>query len=152
MVRWPFDVQNMVMTQTCGEDPSFPPARSPRFPARLTTTSAVRFAAAPPGHSPGGPSPLPRSPHLPVVRLSAAWAGEHRPPQLPAAASGDRRETCFRPPPQPRPAARSRPGPGPKKGLDRLIGLVSPFFTKIAGETHHRPRYDRYPALLAVGV
>lgn len=39
-----------------------------------------------------------------------------------------------------------------KKGLDRLIGLVSPFFMKIAGETHHRPRYDSYPALLAVGI
>ena len=39
-----------------------------------------------------------------------------------------------------------------KKGLDRLIGLVFPFFMKIAGETHHRPRYKRYPALLAVGT
>jgi hypothetical protein len=39
-----------------------------------------------------------------------------------------------------------------KKVLDRSIGLVSPFFTRIGGEVHHKPRYPRYPALLAVGV
>lgn len=39
-----------------------------------------------------------------------------------------------------------------KKGLDRIIGLVSPFFTRIDGETHHRPRYEHYPALLALGM
>lgn len=39
-----------------------------------------------------------------------------------------------------------------KKALDRSIGIVSPFFKKIHGEVHHRPRYARYPALLAVGV
>jgi hypothetical protein len=39
-----------------------------------------------------------------------------------------------------------------KKALDRSIGLVSPFFLRVDGETHHRRRYDRYPALLAVGV
>jgi hypothetical protein len=39
-----------------------------------------------------------------------------------------------------------------KKALDRSIGLVLPFFTRIDGEVHHRPRYDRFPALLAVGV
>ena len=39
-----------------------------------------------------------------------------------------------------------------KKVLDRSIGLVSPFFMRIGGEVHHRPRYARYPALLAVGV
>jgi len=39
-----------------------------------------------------------------------------------------------------------------KKGLDRLIGLISPFFMTIAGEIHHRPRYDKYPALMGVGV
>lgn len=38
-----------------------------------------------------------------------------------------------------------------KKALDRAIGLLSPFFTRIEGEVHHRARYDRYPALLAVG-
>jgi len=39
-----------------------------------------------------------------------------------------------------------------KKGLDRLIGLISPFFMTISGETHHQKRYDRYPALLGVGL
>jgi multimeric flavodoxin WrbA len=39
-----------------------------------------------------------------------------------------------------------------KRAVDRCICLVSPFFTTIQGETHHRPRYDRYPALIGVGV
>ncbi len=39
-----------------------------------------------------------------------------------------------------------------KKALDRVAGLVSPFFMHIQGEVHHRPRYARYPALLAVGM
>jgi hypothetical protein len=39
-----------------------------------------------------------------------------------------------------------------KKVLDRSIGLVSPHFTRLAGEIHHRPRYACAPALLAVGV
>ncbi len=39
-----------------------------------------------------------------------------------------------------------------KKGLDRIIGLVLPFFTRIEGEVHHRARYERYPALVALGV
>jgi hypothetical protein len=39
-----------------------------------------------------------------------------------------------------------------KKVLDRSIGLVSPFFRRIDGETHHRMRYARYPALLGVGL
>ncbi len=39
-----------------------------------------------------------------------------------------------------------------KKAMDRLIPLISPFFTKIQGEVHHKPRYDRYPSLIAVGV
>ena len=39
-----------------------------------------------------------------------------------------------------------------KKVLDRSIGIVSPLFQKIDGETHHRRRYARYPALVAVGV
>lgn len=38
-----------------------------------------------------------------------------------------------------------------KKALDRSICLVSPFFTRIDGEVHHRRRYARYPALLGVG-
>lgn len=39
-----------------------------------------------------------------------------------------------------------------KKALDRGICLVSPFFMKIQGETHHEPRYKRMPRLLGVGV
>lgn len=39
-----------------------------------------------------------------------------------------------------------------KKAVDRSICLVSPFFTQIDGEVHHQPRYDRYPALLGIGV
>jgi hypothetical protein len=32
-----------------------------------------------------------------------------------------------------------------KQALDKLIGLISPFFSTVHGETHHRPRYPRYP-------
>ncbi|MFN3982028.1 MAG: flavodoxin family protein [Caldilinea sp.] len=39
-----------------------------------------------------------------------------------------------------------------KKALDRSICLVSPFFKRINGEVHHKARYDRYPAVLGVGV
>ena len=40
-----------------------------------------------------------------------------------------------------------------KKAVDRaLICLVSPFFMKIDGEVHHKPRYVRYPRLMGVGV
>ncbi len=39
-----------------------------------------------------------------------------------------------------------------KKAVDRSIGLLSPFFTRIDGEVHHQARYDRYPSLLGVGV
>jgi len=39
-----------------------------------------------------------------------------------------------------------------KKGLDRLIGLILPFFVKISGEIHHQARYEKYPFLLGVGV
>lgn len=39
-----------------------------------------------------------------------------------------------------------------KKALDRLIPLISPFFMKIEGEVHHKPRYERYPRLMGVGV
>ncbi len=38
-----------------------------------------------------------------------------------------------------------------KKAVDRLIPLNSPFFKKISGEVHHKPRYGRYPRLLAIG-
>ena len=38
------------------------------------------------------------------------------------------------------------------KGMvDHLIQNVSPFFTKIAGETHHHTRYRKNPDLMAVG-
>ncbi|MCA9618641.1 MAG: flavodoxin family protein [Myxococcales bacterium] len=42
--------------------------------------------------------------------------------------------------------------PVAKAALDRSIGLISPFFTRRDGETHHRKRYDHYPrwAVLAV--
>jgi multimeric flavodoxin WrbA len=39
-----------------------------------------------------------------------------------------------------------------KKAMDRLIPLLSPFFQKIDGEVHHRPRYAAYPRLAAVGT
>ncbi len=39
-----------------------------------------------------------------------------------------------------------------KKALDRLIPLILPFFMKINREVHHRPRYGRYPVLVAIGV
>jgi multimeric flavodoxin WrbA len=39
-----------------------------------------------------------------------------------------------------------------KGAVDRSICLVSPFFTRIDGEVHHQARYERYPALAAVGV
>ena len=39
-----------------------------------------------------------------------------------------------------------------KKAIDRSIGLISPFFTRIDGEVHHQARYDRYPSLVGVGV
>jgi multimeric flavodoxin WrbA len=39
-----------------------------------------------------------------------------------------------------------------KKALDRLIPLISPFFKSIQGEVHHRRRYDRYPALIGIGM
>lgn len=39
-----------------------------------------------------------------------------------------------------------------KKAVDRLICLISPFFTRINGEVHHHKRYAHYPTLLVVGV
>lgn len=39
-----------------------------------------------------------------------------------------------------------------KKTLDRLICVVSPFFTKVSGEIHHKKRYVRYPRLLGIGL
>lgn len=39
-----------------------------------------------------------------------------------------------------------------KAALDRTLGLVSPFFTTVQGETHHTPRYDRQPRWRVVAV
>jgi NAD(P)H-dependent FMN reductase len=39
-----------------------------------------------------------------------------------------------------------------KRHLDHCIPLVSPWFGKIDGESHHPPRYPRAPDLLAVGL
>lgn len=39
-----------------------------------------------------------------------------------------------------------------KKAIDHLIQIASPFFVKLQGETHHKARYERYPALFALGV
>ncbi len=39
-----------------------------------------------------------------------------------------------------------------KKALDRIICLILPFFMKTHGEIHHKPRYERYPRLMVVGV
>jgi multimeric flavodoxin WrbA len=39
-----------------------------------------------------------------------------------------------------------------KKVVDHLIPNILPFFTQVNGETHHKPRYERYAKLLFVGV
>jgi multimeric flavodoxin WrbA len=39
-----------------------------------------------------------------------------------------------------------------KMAVDRSICLISPFFTHIDGEVHHRARYSRYPSLAALGL
>jgi multimeric flavodoxin WrbA len=39
-----------------------------------------------------------------------------------------------------------------KKFYDRLIPIISPFFTKIDGEIHHKPRYERYPKCITIGI
>ena len=38
-----------------------------------------------------------------------------------------------------------------KRMVDHQIQNILPFFAKVEGETHHRPRYARYPDFLAVG-
>ncbi|MFC1945900.1 NAD(P)H-dependent oxidoreductase [Chloroflexota bacterium] len=38
-----------------------------------------------------------------------------------------------------------------KRMVDHQIQNISPFFTKVEGETHHKKRYKKYPAFLAVG-
>ncbi|MFX1520592.1 MAG: flavodoxin family protein [Promethearchaeota archaeon] len=39
-----------------------------------------------------------------------------------------------------------------KKALDRLIPIISPFFRKYKGETHHKARYEKYPRFIGVGI
>ena len=39
-----------------------------------------------------------------------------------------------------------------KKALDRSLGIMLPYFTKIDGKTHHKKRYKNYPRLIAVGT
>ena len=39
-----------------------------------------------------------------------------------------------------------------KKAIDRLIPIISPFFKKIKGEVHHKPRYHSYPSLVGIGI
>lgn len=39
-----------------------------------------------------------------------------------------------------------------KKALDRAIGNILPFFGRFHGEVHHRPRYERGPVFVGVGV
>jgi len=39
-----------------------------------------------------------------------------------------------------------------KSLLDHCIPLIAPFFTTVDGETHHEPRYERFPSVLAVGL
>jgi len=39
-----------------------------------------------------------------------------------------------------------------KKALDRIIPILSPFFMKLGGEIHHRPRYARHPSIIGVGI
>lgn len=38
-----------------------------------------------------------------------------------------------------------------KKALDHQIGLILPHFMNVGGETHHKPRYERYPRLAGIG-
>ena len=38
-----------------------------------------------------------------------------------------------------------------KKMVDHQIQNISPHFAKVAGETHHEKRYDRYPDFLVIG-
>jgi multimeric flavodoxin WrbA len=39
-----------------------------------------------------------------------------------------------------------------KKGLDRSLGIMLPYFTKIDGKVHHKKRYEKYPSIIAVGT
>lgn len=39
-----------------------------------------------------------------------------------------------------------------KRQLDRMIGINLPFFMQKEGETHHVPRFARYPSWMVVGL
>ncbi len=39
-----------------------------------------------------------------------------------------------------------------KKALDRIIPFISPYFNTVNGETHHKKRYKKSPALIGIGV
>ncbi len=39
-----------------------------------------------------------------------------------------------------------------KRALERCIPLISPFFTQIHGEYHHKKRYEKYPDLVVIGI
>src|SRR5512134_907090 len=39
-----------------------------------------------------------------------------------------------------------------KRQLDHCVPLISPRFASVEGETHHEPRYERFPSVLAVGL
>ena len=39
-----------------------------------------------------------------------------------------------------------------KNALDRSLGIMLPYFTKIEGKTHHKKRYKNYPRLIALGT
>src|SRR5512135_3228123 len=39
-----------------------------------------------------------------------------------------------------------------KKALDHLVPNISPLFAMINGEVHHKPRYEAYPRLIAIGT
>lgn len=39
-----------------------------------------------------------------------------------------------------------------KTALDRMIPVLDPRFTKVAGEVHHRLRYERHPKRLVLGT
>jgi len=39
-----------------------------------------------------------------------------------------------------------------KRQLDHFVPLISPWFTTVEGETHHEPRYERSPDILAIGL
>jgi hypothetical protein len=49
------------------------------------------------------------------------------------------------------PVAYGAYSPELKRMLDHLIANISPFFTTIDGETHHKMRYDRYPDVMIAG-